>query len=137
MNIKILQITHKKELYAIIVKKSNQFKNPGVNFATKDLHPLQLGFLKHKKGHTIKSHLHIKRVRKIRFLSECLLIKKGIIKVSFYDEKKKNIKKDKILKKDDIIMLFKGGHGFEVIKDVEIIEVKQGPYTKHKDKILI
>ena len=57
--------------------------------------------------------------------------------MSFYDEKKKNIKKDKILKKNDIIMLFKGGHGFEVIKDVEIIEVKQGPYTKHKDKILI
>ena len=27
--------------------------------------------------------------------------------------KKGNIKKDQILKKDDIIMLFKGGHGFK------------------------
>ena len=137
MNIQILQILHKKELFAIIVKKNNQFKNSGVNFATKNSNPLQLGFLKHKKGHIIKSHLHIKRVRKVKYLSECLIIKKGKIKVSFYDDKKRNIKKDKILKKDDIIMLFKGGHGFKIIEDAEIIEVKQGPYTKSKDKILI
>ena len=65
------------------------------------------------------------------------MIKKGKIKVSFYDDKKRNIKKDQILKKDDLIMLFRGGHGFKVIQDVEIIEVKQGPYTKSKDKILI
>ena len=137
MNIKISQIIHKKKLFAIIVKKNSQFKKSGVNFVTKDTDPLQLGFLKHKKKHIIKSHLHIKKVRKVNFLSECLIIKKGKIKVSFYDEKKKNIRKDKILKKDDIIMLFKGGHGFKVIEDVEIIEVKQGPYTKSKDKILI
>ena len=137
MNIQILQILHKKELFAIIVKKNNQFKKSGVNFVTKDTNPLQLGFLKHKKGHTIKSHLHIKKVRKVKFLSECLMIKKGKIKVSFYDDKKRNIKKDQILKKDDLIMLFRGGHGFKVIQDVEIIEVKQGPYTKSKDKILI
>ena len=51
--------------------------------------------------------------------------------------KKRNIKKDQILNKDDLIMLFRGGHGFKVIQDVEMIEVKQGPYTKSKDKILI
>ena len=137
MNIQILQILYKKELFAIIVKKNNQFKKSGVNFATKNSNPLQLGFLKHKKGHLIKSHLHIKRARKVKYLSECLIIKKGKVKVSFYDDKKRNIKKDKILKKDDIIMLFKGGHGFKIIEDAEIIEVKQGPYTKSKDKILI
>ena len=64
-------------------------------------------------------------------------MKKGILKVMFYDEKNKNIKKDTILKKDDIILLLKGGHGFEVLKDVEIVEVKQGPYQKNTDKILI
>ena len=64
-------------------------------------------------------------------------MKKGILKVMFYEEKNKNIKKDTILKKDDIILLLKGGHGFEVLKDVEIVEVKQGPYQKNTDKILI
>ncbi len=47
------------------------------------------------------------------------------------------LKKDKILNKDDIILLLKGGHGFEVIKEVDIIEVKQGPYNILTDKILI
>ena len=42
---------------------------------------------------------------------------------------------DKILKEKDIVMLVHGGHGFKVIKDVEMIEVKQGPYNLIKDKI--
>ena len=66
-----------------------------------------------------------------------MFIKKGILKVKFYDKKNKDLKKDKILKKNDIILLLKGGHGFEVIKDIEMIEVKQGPYVKSQDKVLI
>ena len=51
--------------------------------------------------------------------------------------KEKNFNKDinKILKEKDIVMLVHGGHGFKVIKDVEMIEVKQGPYNLTKDKI--
>ena len=40
----------------------------------------------------------------------------------------------RILKKNDIILLLKGGHGFEVIQDIEMIEVKQGPYNIKTDK---
>ena len=32
-------------------------------------------------------------------------------------------------------MLVHGGHGFKVLKNVEMIEVKQGPYNLIKDKI--
>ena len=32
-------------------------------------------------------------------------------------------------------MLSSGGHGFNVLKDVEMIEVKQGPYFISKDKV--
>ena len=42
---------------------------------------------------------------------------------------------DKIIKKKDIIMLVHAGHGFKVLKDVEMIEIKQGPYSLIKDKI--
>ena len=35
----------------------------------------------------------------------------------------------------DIIMLVNGGHGFKVLKDIEMIEVKQGPYSLSADKI--
>ena len=32
-------------------------------------------------------------------------------------------------------MLVRGGHGFKVLKDVEMLEIKQGPYNLIKDKI--
>ena len=32
-------------------------------------------------------------------------------------------------------MLVKGGHGFKVIKEVQMIEIKQGPYSLSKDKV--
>jgi len=129
-------INYKSEVFALLIKKEEQFKKNGVNFLTDNKHLIQLGFLKHKKNHKIKSHIHLKKTRNISYLSECLLVKKGIIKVIFYDEKKKNIKQDKILKKGDLILLFNGGHGFEVLKDVEIIEIKQGPFYKDKDKVI-
>lgn len=135
--IKIEKVIIKNETYAIIVKNRHQFKKRGVNFATTNKELLQLGFIKHKKKTKIRSHFHIKRPRTINYLSEVLFIKKGILKVKFYDKKNKDLKKDKILKKNDIILLLKGGHGFEVIQDLEMIEVKQGPYIKSQDKVLI
>ena len=51
--------------------------------------------------------------------------------------KGKDIKKDKILYKGDIIILFKGGHGFKFYKNTKIIEIKQGPYIEGKDKKIL
>ena len=137
MSIFIEKIVHKKKIFAIIVRKNNQFKKKGVNFITKNQDLLQLGFIRHKKKHKIKPHYHLQNKRKISYFSEALIIKKGILKVIFYDAASNDLKKDKILRKDDIILLLKGGHGFEVLEDVNLVEVKQGPYQKFKDKILI
>ena len=40
----------------------------------------------------------------------------------------------KILSTGDIILLASGGHGFEMIEDAELIEIKQGPYLGENDK---
>ena len=45
------------------------------------------------------------------------------------------IQRLKFLKSKDIIMLVSGGHGFKILKDVEMLEIKQGPYNLIKDKI--
>jgi cupin fold WbuC family metalloprotein len=132
----IEKILFKKQLYALIVRSKEQFKKKGINFVTNEKDFLQVGFLKHNKNHHIKAHSHKKRNLKITFMSECLLIKKGELNVIFYDNKGKDIKKNKILKKNDIILLIKGGHGFKVNKNSEIIEIKQGPYIKVNDKKL-
>jgi cupin fold WbuC family metalloprotein len=131
------KIIFKKELFALILRKKNQFKKYGVNFFTNNKDLLQVGLIKHKKNHQIKSHKHIKKIRKINYCTEVLIIKKGKLKIRFYNNNGINIKKDKTLRKEDIIILFKGGHGFLIKEKLEMIEVKQGPYIKNSDKVLI
>ena len=134
---KLEKIFFKKELFALILRKKNQFKKYGVDFFTNNNDLLQVGLIKHKKNHQIKAHKHIKKIRKINYCTEVLIIKKGAIKIRFYNNNGINIKKDKTLRKEDIIILFKGGHGFLTKEKLEMIEVKQGPYIENSDKILI
>ena len=85
------------------------------------------------KGYEIPPHIHNKVVRNVEFTNEVLLIKSGKVRVDFYDENKTYFQSE-ILNKGDVILLVKGGHGFEMIEKSEIIEIKQGPYVDDKDK---
>jgi len=127
------RIFHKKKLFALIVR-SNFKKMSGVNFFTDKKDTQQFGFIKHKKNHIIKPHQHKKRLTKISITTEVIIILKGCLRVDFYDVKKKYLFSKKIYA-NEIIMLVNGSHGFKVIKNVEMIEVKQGPYNITKDKI--
>ena len=90
--------------------------------------------MKHQKGHVIQPHEHRKRLTKIMTTTEVILLLKGSLKVDFYDKKRKYLS-SRVLNAKDIIMLVDGGHGFKVLKNVEMIEVKQGPYNLIKDII--
>jgi len=129
----IEKIYNKKKLYALIVRSEFRKKN-GINFFTPEDTNQQFGYMKHDKGHIIKPHKHKKRATKIFYTTEVIIIFKGTLRVDFYDQKQKYLF-SKIIKEKDIIMLIHGGHGFKVLKKVEMIEVKQGPYSVEKDKI--
>ena len=129
----IEKIYNKKKLYALIVRSEFRKKN-GINFFTPEDSNQQFGYMKHDKGHIIKPHKHKKRATKIFYTTEVIIIFKGSLRVDFYDQKQKYLF-SKIIKEKDIIMLIHGGHGFKVLKKVEMIEVKQGPYSVEKDKI--
>ena len=66
-------------------------------------------------------------------LAMLLIILNGKLRIDFYSNKKKYIF-SKIIKKNDIVLLLSEGHGFKIEKSCEMIEVKQGPYIKTKDK---
>ena len=129
----IEKIIYKKKLLALIVR--GKYRNrKGVTFFTPNESTQQFGYMKHKKRHVIKPHLHKKRVTKISYTTEVILIFKGKLRVDFYNYYKKYLF-SKILKEKDIIMLVHGGHGFKVLKNIEMLEIKQGPYSLIKDKI--
>ena len=129
----IEKIIYKKKLLALIVK-GNYRNKKGITFFTPNESTQQFGYMKHRKKHIIKPHLHKKRLTKILYTTEVILLLKGLLRVDFYISSKKYLF-SKILKKNDIIMLVSGGHGFKILKDVEMLEIKQGPYSLIKDKI--
>ncbi|MCC7051508.1 MAG: hypothetical protein IT239_07015, partial [Bacteroidia bacterium] len=52
----------------------------------------------------------------------------------FFDNKQHYIQST-ILNAGDVILLSDGGHGFKMLEQSEIIEVKQGPYCGEQDKV--
>ena len=129
----IEKIKYKGKLFALIVSGKYRSKK-GITFFTPDQATQQFGYMNHRKGYIIKPHKHKKRLTKILSTTEVILLLKGILRVDFYSQQKKYLF-SKILKEKDIILLVHGGHGFKVVKDVEMIEIKQGPYSLAKDKI--
>src|SRR6056300_631441 len=129
----IEKIYNKKTFYALIVRSSYK-KKKGVNFFTDKNETQQFGYMNHKKDHIILPHTHNKRASKINLTTEVIIILQGILRVDFYDNKKKYLFSKKLYS-NDLIMLSGGGHGFKVLKDVKMIEVKQGPYSLLKDKV--
>jgi hypothetical protein len=120
-----------KKILAIILR--DNYKSEGINFFTPNDFSQQLGYMKRPKGYEIIPHLHNKVKRNVEFTNEVLFIKSGKVRVDFYDENKDYLK-SQILNKGDVILLVRGGHGFEMLEQSEMIEVKQGPYIDDSDK---
>ena len=129
----LITLKHKKFIFGYLIRYK---KKNGVNFLTPSYLTHQVGSLRHKKNHTIFPHLHLKNQRKIDYTSEVLIIQKGKIRIDLYSNKKKYLF-SKILIKDDILILIRGAHGFKILESCDILEIKQGPYNKKKDKIRI
>ncbi len=55
------------------------------------------------------------------------------MRIDFYDEYEDYLE-SRNLYAGDTILLVSGGHGFKVLEEVEMIEVKQGPYAGESDK---
>ena len=127
----IEEYTHLGKVYAI--KVSANYSKSGITFFTPDEYSQQLAYMEHPKGKVIQPHIHNLTQRTVFYTNEVLIVKKGLLKVDFYDDNKKYLKSIKI-GDGDILLLIRGGHGFEVLEDLQMIEVKQGPYIGEADK---
>ena len=129
----IENIVVNNKLYALIVDNKYR-KKKGIHFFSPDDLPQQVGYMHHPKNYVIQPHQHKKRLTKIIITTEIIIILKGLIRVDFYNDKRKYLFSRKI-KEGQIILLMHGGHGFKVLKKTQMIEIKQGPFNKDKDKI--
>jgi len=127
----IENIKYKNQQLAIIIY--DNYKKSGVHFFTSGEVSQQLAYMNHPKGKLIDPHIHNPVTREVIFTQEVLFIKSGKLRVDFYTDHQEYIE-SRVLNRGDVILLMTGGHGFEVLEEIEMIEVKQGPYVGDNDK---
>lgn len=68
----------------------------------------------------------------VDYTCETLIVRKGILEVVLYENQIEKYRFN--MSAGDVLTLLSGGHGFNVIEDVEMIEIKQGPFMGPEDK---
>jgi mannose-6-phosphate isomerase-like protein (cupin superfamily) len=120
-------------LCAIIIDAS--YDEPGITFFTDPNLSQQLGSMSYRAGKIIRAHTHNATERLVHKTQEALFIRRGRLRVDFYDVGRV-WRLSRVLSAGDVILLIAGGHGFEVLEDLNMIEVKQGPYAGDQDKTI-
>lgn len=128
---KVEEVKKKNKLIAKIIR--GDYSCDGVDFITPNEYSQQVAYMHHPAGKTIDAHIHNLVHRNVVMTQEVLFIKKGVLRVDFYDEYEDYLE-SRDLHAGDVILLISGGHGFQVLEEVEMVEVKQGPYAGENDK---
>jgi len=121
------------QVSAIIIRA--EYDEDGIQFFTANDLSQQLASMSYKLGKTIPAHTHREVAREVRYTQETLFIRKGKLRVDFYT-RSQDYQCSRVLKEGDVILLIGGGHGFEVLEDLNMVEVKQGPYAGDQDKVV-
>ena len=125
------EITINGKLGAIILRLDHD--EPGIQFFTPGDYSQQLASMSYKPGKVIAAHTHNPVAREVMHTQETLFIRKGKVRVDFFTDAREYVT-SRVLGAGDVILLISGGHGFEVLEDLNMIEVKQGPYAGDADK---
>jgi len=125
------EVKKKSKLIAKIIR--GDYSCDGVDFITPNEYSQQVAYMHHPAGKVIDAHVHNLVHRNVVMTQEVLFIKKGVLRVDFYDEYEDYLE-SRDLHAGDAILLVSGGHGFQALEEVEMIEVKQGPYAGDEDK---
>lgn len=128
----IEKILHSDVLLALIIR--SEFTADGIEFFTPNEFSQQIGYMKRPANWRIDPHIHNPVRRSFEYTQEVLLIRRGKVRVDFYADPASYLE-SRILFSGDVILLAQGGHGFTMLEESEIIEVKQGPYSGDQDKI--
>jgi mannose-6-phosphate isomerase-like protein (cupin superfamily) len=128
----MLEEIYDGEVLLALILRSN-FSREGIHFFTPKEFSQQLGYMKRPKGYLIQPHIHNHINRDVSLTQEVLFVKQGKIKMQIYDLQKKPLQ-ELILETGDCVLLAAGGHGFEMLEESELIEVKTGPHIGDEDK---
>lgn len=93
----------------------------------------QVGFVVYPRGGVIPRHRHLPLERTIVGTSEVLIVQSGRCEVEVFSNDGDLIA-TRQLESGDVLCLLAGAHGFRMLEDTVLLEVKQGPYTGTVEK---
>lgn len=96
-------------------------------FLTPSELPFQMGFVVYQASQSIPRHLHRRVERNLGQTAEVLIVRKGRCEVDIYSPDREPVA-TRELREGDVLLIVGGGHGFRMIEDTVLLEVKQGPY---------
>ena len=127
----IEQIVSDDRVLACIIR--HEMQPPKTTFVTEDTLNFQAGFIVYPANSEIPRHIHKPIRRELNATSEVLIVKKGRCEVDFFTAEKIMVA-TRELRTGDMVVLFHGGHGFRILEDTVLLEIKQGPYTGLDEK---
>ena len=93
----------------------------------------QVGFIVYPQGGEILRHVHRQLERRLIGTSEVLVVRKGSCEIDIYNAERELVA-TRVLHQGDIMLMVDGGHGFRMLEDTVLLEVKQGPYPGVEEK---
>jgi hypothetical protein len=102
-------------------------------FLTPDDCNLQVGHVVYGAGTQIPRHVHLPIERHIVGSTEVLLVQRGRCEVDVYTDDRRLVA-TRALGVGDMLIAVGGGHGFRVLEDTVLLEIKQGPYPGGAEK---
>jgi hypothetical protein len=127
----IERVEFEGEPLAYIIK-GDEFPDKTV-FFTPDDFKQQVGFVVYPARSEIPRHKHRDLERNLIGTSEVLVVRRGQCEVTLYNDLKEVVA-IRSLVEGDVLLLISGGHGFRMLEDTVLLEIKQGPYTGLEEK---
>ena len=96
-------------------------------FLTPDDCNLQVGHVVYPAGGEIRRHMHLPIQRHVEGTTEVLVMQRGRCEVDVFGPDRQLVA-TRELQEGDILIAIGGGHGFRMLEDTVLLEIKQGPY---------
>ncbi len=125
------QVTWNGKALAYIIRA--EMSPEKTTFLTPPDFNLQVGFVVYPAGGEIARHVHCPIERQIKGTAELLIVKKGRCLIDIYNNEQELVV-TRELRTGDVILMVDGGHGFRMLEDTVLLEIKQGPYTGLDEK---
>ena len=102
-------------------------------FFTPPEYKQQVGFVVYPAGGVVERHTHVPLERHLVGTSEVIVVRSGKCELDVYDDDRVLVA-TRLLEAGDVMLMVGGGHGFRMLEDTILLEVKQGPYTGIDEK---